>query len=56
MNENKVSGIVLFGDTSQKPNIVKSNQNRDSKISPNVLYSIDLLKKVYTKGCDSKTD
>lgn len=48
MAANKINGIVLFGDTSQKPDIVESNQNGDSKISPNVLYPIASLQKVYT--------
>lgn len=48
MAANKINGIVLFGDTSQKPNIVESNQNGDSRISPSVLYPIASLQKVYT--------
>ncbi|WP_081035662.1 serine hydrolase domain-containing protein [Ligilactobacillus araffinosus] len=48
MMANKINGIVLFGDIAQKPNIVESSQNEDSKIGPNVLYPIASLQKVYT--------
>lgn len=50
MAKDKVNGIVLFGDTSKKPNIVESDQNGDikNKIGPNVLYPIASLQKVYT--------
>ena len=50
MLENKINGLVLFGDPAHKPTVVECNLSSDSKrsITPNTLYPIASLQKIYT--------
>lgn len=51
MQENKINGIVLFGETDKKPNIVESDVKgvkNNGKVTANVLFPIASLQKVYT--------
>lgn len=51
MQENKINGIVLFGETDKKPNVVESDVKgvkNNGKITSNVLFPIASLQKVYT--------